>query len=290
MADRRMFSKKVIESGRMLKLSPRAQLLYIHMGMNADDDGIVEAYAILSLVKATESDLQSLQEKGFIRILNDDLVCFILDWKENNQLRSDRIQPSIYRNLLLESMPETELQTVKERADTKKKRTSKKASDGECVDDKRTSDGRPLDDQTATNGQPADDKRSTNGRQMDTIGKDSIGKEKVLTPLTGSSYQRETPSLDVHRENSFSPPSLDEVKAYFRTNLLKGDPEKFFYTYQPRGWVDGAGIPVRDWHGKAVFWSLNEKNSNGSSQEKPDGRPRDYDGSYDGHSMKEVSL
>lgn len=52
MAARRMFAKSVVESARFLKMPVSSQNLYFHLGMNADDDGIVEAYAVMNLVKA----------------------------------------------------------------------------------------------------------------------------------------------------------------------------------------------------------------------------------------------
>lgn len=45
MAERRMFSRSVVESARFLKMPVSSQNLYFHLVMNADDDGIVEAYA-----------------------------------------------------------------------------------------------------------------------------------------------------------------------------------------------------------------------------------------------------
>lgn len=39
-----MFAKSVVESARFLKMPVSSQNLYFHLGMNADDDGIVEGY------------------------------------------------------------------------------------------------------------------------------------------------------------------------------------------------------------------------------------------------------
>ena len=44
MADRRMFSRRIINSAKFLKMPVSTQCLYFHLGLNADDDGIVEAY------------------------------------------------------------------------------------------------------------------------------------------------------------------------------------------------------------------------------------------------------
>jgi len=100
MAARRMFAKSIVESARFLKMPVSSQNLYFHLGMNADDDGIVEAYAVMNLVKAHEDDLRVLFSKGFIRILNEDLVSYIEDWREQNKIRPDRKKDSIYNNVI----------------------------------------------------------------------------------------------------------------------------------------------------------------------------------------------
>ena len=41
MAEKRMFSAKIIESDAFLDIPATAQMLYFHVCMNADDDGFV---------------------------------------------------------------------------------------------------------------------------------------------------------------------------------------------------------------------------------------------------------
>lgn len=83
-------------------MPPTSRLLYYDLGMAADDDGVVEAYSVLVQTKANEDDLRVLVSKGFVRILNDDLVSLICDWNSNNTIRADRYHPSIYQDLLLQ--------------------------------------------------------------------------------------------------------------------------------------------------------------------------------------------
>ena len=61
------------------------QCLYFHLGLHADDDGIVEAYTIMNLVGATEDDLKILVAKEFVTVLNEDLVTYITEWKRDRQ-------------------------------------------------------------------------------------------------------------------------------------------------------------------------------------------------------------
>lgn len=101
MAERRMFSKSVINSARFLRMPQTSRLLYYDLGMAADDDGIVEAYTVLRMTGAAEDDLRVLASRGFVTVLNEDLVSYITDWSVNNQLRKDRHKPSIYAELLV---------------------------------------------------------------------------------------------------------------------------------------------------------------------------------------------
>ena len=152
MADRRMFSKRIINSARFLKMPVSTQCLYFHLGLHADDDGIVEAYTIINSVGASEDDLKVLVAKGFVTVLNDDLVTYITDWAENNKIRSDRKVDSIYRDLLLQVLPDANIQQKTMRADVRKK----------------------LDVHWTSNGQPMD------GVGKDRLGKDSIGEDNLI--------------------------------------------------------------------------------------------------------------
>ncbi|KRN75651.1 hypothetical protein IV73_GL000141 [Weissella kandleri] len=116
------------------------QNLYWHLGQNADDDGVVEAYNVINLIGAKEDDLRLLVTKDFVKVLNEDLVVFITDWRENNRIRSDRKIDSIYKDLLLQIMPDVELLSSKPRADAKPKAQ-------QSVNNQLTSTGRPDDNQ-----------------------------------------------------------------------------------------------------------------------------------------------
>lgn len=117
MANRRMFSQKITSSARFLKMPVDSQTLYFHLGMNADDDGVVEAWSVLKSTGSPEDNLRVLVSKGFIKPLNDDLVSYILDWSEHNRIRPDRLQPSFYRELLMQILPDVQLVTPRTRTD-----------------------------------------------------------------------------------------------------------------------------------------------------------------------------
>lgn len=135
MAQRRMVSVKIIDSGKFIKMPVSTQALYFHLIARADDDGIVEAFNVMRMTGASEDDLKVLCAKEFVKVLNDDLVAFITDWHEHNLIRADRKIDSMYQHLLLQVVPEVELKEKKERADRRKL----------LSDDTGTSQGQPKD-------------------------------------------------------------------------------------------------------------------------------------------------
>lgn len=103
MAQRRMFSKTITNSSQFLMMPQSSQNLYFHLGMNADDDGFCEHFTIMRMTESKPDDLKILQAKGFINVF-DDKVLVIIDWKENNYLRSDRYTPSKYLEVYKEEL------------------------------------------------------------------------------------------------------------------------------------------------------------------------------------------
>lgn len=128
MNDRRMISRRITDTTKFLLLSLPQQALYFHLILHADDDGAVEAFTVLRSIGATEEDLRVLADKGFAIILNDDLVTYIPDWLEHNVIRPDRKKDSMYKNLILQVVPEAVLKPSK-------------ANDGQVTDKRRTNGG-----------------------------------------------------------------------------------------------------------------------------------------------------
>lgn len=130
MSNRRMISKSVVESARFLTMPISSQCLYFHLIVNADDDGVVEAYPVVLLCKANPDDLKVLAEKEFVFVLNEEMVTYIMHWREMNVLRADRKSDSRYKELLMEKLPGVSLLPKKQRSDTKKNAVHGLALDG----------------------------------------------------------------------------------------------------------------------------------------------------------------
>lgn len=91
MAQRRMIALSVYRQTKFLMLSFAAQALYAHLVVNADDDGVVQAFPIIRMVGAKEEDLRELIDKGYVLEVNDDFLVFITDW-----LKQNRVPPNKY--------------------------------------------------------------------------------------------------------------------------------------------------------------------------------------------------
>lgn len=119
MAQRRMISKTITNSAKFIKMPSETQALYFHLCISADDDGVCEAFSVMRSIGSSEDNIRILNSKWFIKILNEDLVSYIMDWDEHNFIRADRKIDSIYKDLLLQIVPWIELVEPKERADRK---------------------------------------------------------------------------------------------------------------------------------------------------------------------------
>lgn len=95
-AQRRMFSKEVTTSDLFVDMPSSSQLLYFHLGMEADDEGFIGNAKMLSRAYGSNNDdLKLLEAKGFI-IAFPSGVTVVKDWNLNNKIRKDRQKPTIY--------------------------------------------------------------------------------------------------------------------------------------------------------------------------------------------------
>lgn len=97
MAEKRMFSQKIVESDDFLDMPCSAQSLYFHLNMRADDDGFVNnARSITRAVGSSADDLKLLIAKRFV--LSFDNCIAIKHWRMHNTLRKDRYKPTQYQD------------------------------------------------------------------------------------------------------------------------------------------------------------------------------------------------
>lgn len=98
MAERRMFSKSIVESDAFTRMPLSAQALYFHLLANADDDGFLgNALGVKRLIGANDDDLKILAARKFI-IAFESGVVVIKHWRINNLIRKDRYRETNYRD------------------------------------------------------------------------------------------------------------------------------------------------------------------------------------------------
>lgn len=239
MAQRRMFSNRITDSAKFLKMPLSSQALYFHLGLHADDDGVVEAFSVMRQTGAVEDDLRILVAKDFVNVLNDDLVAYITDWNENNRIRADRKVDSIYKDLLLEILPNIELTDPKPRADT-----------GKVT-------GRPMDNQWTGNGPHR-------------LGKDRLGKVSKGKYIEPDNPKPDNPKPARHKYGQYQNVLLTDEQL----EKLKSE---FTSDWQDRiervsGYVQSSGKHYKDYLATIRNWAKRDQQSNQSNKVAPQTR------------------
>lgn len=230
MAEKRMFSKKIVESDAFLDMPLSSQALYFHLCMGADDDGFLNApKRIMRMLGCTKGDLEILARNKFILCFETGIVV-IKHWKINNSIRTDRYKPTQY-------IEEISQLTVKE-------------NNAYTWINPQLS---MLFDSVDTNGIP-------NGYQMDT--QYSIDKNRI------EENSIDKVSIEKKREG-FARPTLEEVKAYVIEKGYRFDPEAFFSFYESNGWKVGKN-PMKSWKDACTTWEKRESTSAAKSKKLSD--------------------
>lgn len=96
MAQRRMFSLDIVNEDKFMELSSTAQALYFHLGMRADDEGLIgSCKQIVRGIGFKMADVEELEQAGYV-IIFDSGVVVIKDWCIHNAIRKDRMKPTRY--------------------------------------------------------------------------------------------------------------------------------------------------------------------------------------------------
>lgn len=211
MAERRMFSRSIIGGARFLRMPATSRLLYYDLGMAADDDGCVEAFAVMRMTGATEDDLRVLVSKGFVRLLNEDMVSYICDWRVNNQIRRDRYHEGRYKGLI----------------------------GNECAVELLP------DNQMATKRQPIDNQMGDNMATEVSLGKGSIGKSEADKPPTRKHFS--PPSVqqvaDYCRERGYAFDAERFVNYYGSVGWMRGKSPMKDWRAAVRSWISKEKVP-----------------------------------------------
>lgn len=246
MANRRMFSLDIIDTDTFLDMPATARLLYYDLGMRADDDGFLQnAQRIVRMTDAGKDDLALLMEKGYL-IPFESGACVIRHWCVNNQIRKDRYRPSI---------------CTKERASLSVLDSGEYVLEHEHSPDERLSSGCQLVANLETQyrlGKDSPGKPSSGKSSSDKVRSynDDSGEERFVSDDVFSA--EETYSL------RFSPPTVEDVRAYCAERGNAIDAEAFVNYYSATGWKRGNTM-ICDWKACVHSWELRQKNERTAS-------------------------
>lgn len=197
MAERRMFSKAIIDSDAFIELSIGARLLYYDLGMRADDDGFVNSpKKIMRFVGATEDDMEALIAHKFIYAFPSGVVA-IKHWRIHNYLRKDTYTATNYKEeKALLSVDENKAYTL----------------------NPLTTRGRPVDEPWTENENPVTDPSTQVSKGKVSKGKVSIlgGETKRFTPPK----LEEVTTYCNERHNNIDPQKF--IDYYTSTNWHRG--------------------------------------------------------------------
>ena len=178
MAEKRMFSKIIIDSDCFLDMPLSTQALYFHLSMRADDEGFINSpKKIQRAVGCTDDDLRLLIAKSFI-IPFESGVIVIKHWKIHNTLRKDRTKATIYND------EKSMLQTDESGAYS-------------LVDNQMSTNCQPNDNQLTTNCPHRLDKIRLDKIRLDKIRLDKISIDKCNTDISNGVTLLQNCSTDI---------------------------------------------------------------------------------------------
>lgn len=233
MAERRMFSKKIIDTDAFLDMPLSTQALYFHLSMRADDEGFVgNPKRIRDMIGASEDDMKLLIVKRFILTFESGVIV-IKHWRIHNYISPDRFTPTTY---------------VEEKStlafDDKKSYT--KVVEHDVLQDVSHSVLHNVDNLSP---------QVRLGKSRLDKGKEGE-KESAESGTSPSNHQR------------FEKPSLGEIAAYCTERGNNIDPQQFFAFYESKGWRVG-NQPMKDWRACIRTWETRERGNRQGDAPRP---------------------
>lgn len=105
-----MFSLDIVDTDKFLDMPVTSRCCYYELSMRADDDGFISnPKRLLRMLNYADDDLKLLIMKGFM-IPFESGVVVVTHWKMQNNIRSDRYNPTIFteEKKLLQQKPTNE--------------------------------------------------------------------------------------------------------------------------------------------------------------------------------------
>jgi hypothetical protein len=215
-----MFAKTIIDSDMFLDMPLSTQALYFHLSMRADDDGFINNPKKIQRMIGASDDDLRVLVMKRFILPFDSGVVVIKHWKIHNYIRNDRYKETVY-------------QEEKAQLDVKENGAYTELS--------------PL-------GIPDDNQLGDELETQVRLGKDrlvqvSVGKESIEDEASPST-----------RSKRFTPPTVDEVRAYCLERGNCVNPQRFVDYYSSNGWMVGKN-KMKDWKAAVRTWEQKESNS-----------------------------
>lgn len=246
MAEKRMFSRDVIDSDMFLDLPASAQALYFHLAMRADDDGFVNSPKMIRrMVGASDDDVRILCAKAFL-IPFESGVIVIRHWRIHNTVRKDMKKPTYCKaEMAMLEVDDSGAYELRNESVTNPYRTRNEPvteSYRDC-------------NELAPNPSHRLDKNRL---------------DKIRLDNRGDSDESHTPSKS--KSKKFIKPTIEEIEKYCKEKeYFDVNAQQFFDYYESKGWKVGNSAmkdwkaAVRNWHSRAYGSGTGEKLSQPAS-------------------------
>lgn len=236
---RRMFTPEIVESDSFYDLPESSQSLYLHLCMNADDDGFVNtANRIVKIMGIEKEALSALVETKFVLKIRENVFC-IKHWMMHNKIRQDRKKKTAYQEELSALI------------------VNENGSYSQKIHRTRTFCGQNAVNSPSVCGQLPDNSPHR-------VGKDRVGEDRIGE----SAHAHETPSPSL--------PTDKKVFGKYKNVFLSEEEMKNFAKSYPDHWEDrihkfseylhDSGKTYSSHYDKLVRWAKEDKVPMGSSK------------------------
>jgi len=252
-----MFLENLIESDDFCSLPHSAQALYLHLGMSADDDGLVSnPNRIMRSIVIPKKNLDLLCEKDYV-IMFDSGVIAITHWLSNNCIKKDRYTPTRFKLEFSELEIKDGAMYIKAKSvicgDKTEQKRSASAPQVSIVKDSIVEDSIAKDsivEDSIVKDSIVEDSIVKDSIDKDNIVEDSLDfdkkekekeKEKNPGPSVEGPGENGTPffvSLSESDTKIENKKFISQVKLYIMTTFDTLDDKGFIDHYEKRGWLD----------------------------------------------------
>lgn len=237
MAEKRMFTKSIVDSDKFLEMPLSTQALYFHLGMRADDEGFINSpQKIIRAVNCNEDDLKLLIAKGFVICFESGIIV-ITHWKLHNYIQKDRCKPTIYE-------AEKAQLIQKNNKEYALIETTPNAMDTSCIQDVSKMDTQYRSEEISTDKSSIDNNMSTS-----VDGRNAFDYQAVVNAFNSI-------CVSLPKIQKLTDPRKKKIKA-LQHHLGDMSIDEYFKMVEQSDFLTGR---AGDWNGCNFDWILNPTN------------------------------